>query len=71
MIQAMLLLIIRASPLFSIVTAAPRPRRRRSPTVALVSQPVSSTLNPLTSSVNVHRTGSELRMRLPSPSSPT
>jgi hypothetical protein len=60
-----------ASPLFLIDTDAPRPRRRRSPNVALVPQPASSTLSPLTSSVNVHRTGSELRMRLPSPSSLT
>jgi hypothetical protein len=60
-----------APPLFPIVTDAPRPRRRRSPTVALVPQPASSTLRPLRSSVHVHRTGSELRMRLPSPSSPT
>src|SRR5262249_17957107 len=34
-------------------------------------QPASSTVNPLTSPANAQSTGSEFRMRLPSPSSPT
>src|SRR5262245_5866370 len=36
-----------------------------------VPQPASSTVRPWTSSANAHNTGSEFRMRLPSPSSPT
>src|SRR5262245_55925459 len=36
-----------------------------------VPQPASSTVSPLTSPANCHRTGSEFKMQLPSPSSPT
>src|SRR5215475_12322088 len=36
-----------------------------------VPQPASSTVRPLTSPANAQSTGSEFRMRLPSPSSPT
>src|SRR5262245_29985229 len=36
-----------------------------------VPQPASSTMSPLTSPANCHNTGSEFKIRLPSPSSPT